>query len=591
MKNIVIYAGRFQPWGKHHMAAYTHLTSKFSPEDVYVATSGKTETGKSPLTFAQKKAIMVKAGVPADRIVEMTSLYNADEIVEKTGVDPRKTALIAAVGFKDASRLKGKYYVALTRPQQLSPMSSRGYYWLIPDQMSGDGDVASSTQIRNLARLRKKKELEKLVVPDTVDLIMSAFAETTLGDAFAAAVPHSYLEHFASENVEASFNIYEEAAKNSKYEATEPTEIVAAAMLRSGMPIKEAYTSREIVDALKYLKGVTLHNYSGNVIKLAHKVETFLASASMTLGMRHVMGIGAKKIDAVLLVGRANLTQMGYGHLDPQVEGMKDYNSSDIIVHMGDKTYGFSLKKKVNGQNPTILNRSVHDFLAMTSVEKSELEHLSAMKSLYIGNAVGIEDPQNHAQVNERIRSMDKEYEMKKAKATARGEKVNMKRPSQEMIGAKMASPDNFYFKEIHKIVTENADEIVRKFLSESFREELHKIPKKHGFDVWMITGHGKVDKKTGVGVVLSPTVIHMKSAMKKVFDMHSLGRIEAIDSPTRKHAFVPGSSGGGLYYQILAGGKAILDIDVRYKGDYKTNPQFFAYPTKYFDELLAEKI
>jgi len=66
-KTIAIYPGRFQPFGPHHKKVYFHLEKKFG--QVYIATSNKTNNTNSPLSFKEKKAHMIKMGIPSNRIV------------------------------------------------------------------------------------------------------------------------------------------------------------------------------------------------------------------------------------------------------------------------------------------------------------------------------------------------------------------------------------------------------------------------------------------------------------------------------------------------------------------------------------------
>ena len=48
---IVVYSGRFQPFHKGHFATYQNLTKKFGKDNVFIATSNKTDNVKSPFDF------------------------------------------------------------------------------------------------------------------------------------------------------------------------------------------------------------------------------------------------------------------------------------------------------------------------------------------------------------------------------------------------------------------------------------------------------------------------------------------------------------------------------------------------------------
>ena len=96
-QTIVVYPGRFHPFHKGHASVYKHLKSKY--KTVYIATSDKVDPPKSPFNFAEKRAMMLHAGIPANAIVQTKSPYRADEIVSQ--YDSETTVLIFAVSEKD----------------------------------------------------------------------------------------------------------------------------------------------------------------------------------------------------------------------------------------------------------------------------------------------------------------------------------------------------------------------------------------------------------------------------------------------------------------------------------------------------------
>lgn len=111
---VVLYPGRFQPFHLGHAEVFQSLQSKFGRDNVYIATSNKTDAAKSPFNFTDKTMIMHAAGVPADRILEVQSPYKLPE-----QFDPTTTILIVAVGAPDAERL---------RPGSTKKDGNPGYY-------------------------------------------------------------------------------------------------------------------------------------------------------------------------------------------------------------------------------------------------------------------------------------------------------------------------------------------------------------------------------------------------------------------------------------------------------------------------------
>lgn len=139
MKKIVVFSGRFQPFGPHHFQVYKHLINKFGSESVYIGTSNKVGE-KSPLNFNEKKFIMMQFNIPEDKIRMVKNPYSPSEILQD--FDREGTALIVAVGEKDSKRLNydgskedgsSYYYTAYKDGMPLQPYSEKGYVHIIPN--------------------------------------------------------------------------------------------------------------------------------------------------------------------------------------------------------------------------------------------------------------------------------------------------------------------------------------------------------------------------------------------------------------------------------------------------------------------------
>jgi len=142
-KTIVVYSGRFQPFHKGHYAAYQKLVSKFGANNVYIGTSDKTDSGKSPFNFKEKVVIMGKMfGIPPNKIVQVSNPYAPKEILSK--FDGKTTQYIAAVGQKDADRLAGKYFKPYKGKAGYG-YDEIGYTYIIPPEP----EAISGTDVRN----------------------------------------------------------------------------------------------------------------------------------------------------------------------------------------------------------------------------------------------------------------------------------------------------------------------------------------------------------------------------------------------------------------------------------------------------------
>ena len=157
-KVVAIYPGRFQPFGRHLYDAFKWLASKFGKENTFIATSGKVELPKSPLSFEDKLAIISKYGI-GDRVQLVKNPYRAEEITHK--FDPKDTALVFMVGEKDMQedpRFKigvkkdgsPGYFQRYIDPKKMESFDKHGYLVVAPHvsyDIPGIGEM-SGTNIR-----------------------------------------------------------------------------------------------------------------------------------------------------------------------------------------------------------------------------------------------------------------------------------------------------------------------------------------------------------------------------------------------------------------------------------------------------------
>jgi hypothetical protein len=152
---IVVYAGRFQPFHRGHNDAYERLVSEFGSANVYIATSNDTSSKKSPFSFSEKKEIATKMfGIPSSKFVKVSNPYRPVEILKK--YDGQTIAYIAAVGEKDATRLQGKYFKPY-RGKAGYGYDEIGYTFPIP----AEENPISGTDVRNGLGSNDKEKAKK----------------------------------------------------------------------------------------------------------------------------------------------------------------------------------------------------------------------------------------------------------------------------------------------------------------------------------------------------------------------------------------------------------------------------------------------
>ncbi len=151
-KIVVIYPGRFQPFGPHHKKVFDALSKRF--DEAYITTSDIQQPPRHPMNFNEKVKHMVKMGVPKNKIIKERVPYVANNVLKKFGKD---TAIVYAVGRKDRGRFNmGKkksggltYYQDFKKNMKnLKGYETHGYIYEAPHvKVSG---ISSGTEIRNL---------------------------------------------------------------------------------------------------------------------------------------------------------------------------------------------------------------------------------------------------------------------------------------------------------------------------------------------------------------------------------------------------------------------------------------------------------
>ena len=151
-KIIGVFGGRFQPFHSGHLATYKWMKSKF--DEVYITTSNLKQLPRHPMDFKEKARHMIKMGVPKNRIIQEKTPYVAKNLLKK--FDPNTTAVVYAVGGKDAGRLGGKYFQPYNKSKPMMGFEEHGY--IITAPQSG---TMSGTKMRELLGSPKYDDSEK----------------------------------------------------------------------------------------------------------------------------------------------------------------------------------------------------------------------------------------------------------------------------------------------------------------------------------------------------------------------------------------------------------------------------------------------
>jgi len=176
MKNriIALFPGRFQPFGKHHAAAFMWLQNKFGKENTYIVTSNKVDPEKSPFNFNEKKAIIELYGIDPSHIIEVKNPYSPAELYGQ--IDPENTSVVFMVGEKDMGE-DPRFKVGTKKDgspsffqnfkgneNNLEPLSKHGYLITAPHislKVPGYGEMSGTEIRRALGDITKTREEKK----------------------------------------------------------------------------------------------------------------------------------------------------------------------------------------------------------------------------------------------------------------------------------------------------------------------------------------------------------------------------------------------------------------------------------------------
>ena len=108
-----------------------------------------------------------------------------------------------------------------------------------------------------------------------------------------------------------------------------------------------------------------------------------------------------------------------------------------------------------------------------------------------------------------------------------------------------------------------------------------------HNFMFSLITGNGRYGPKIGA-VIEDADVYDVDTIVEKLDALGWADRNLSIEFNTRKiQAFDVGATAAKLFYVVKVGTIDIIKIELRYKGSFTAQPQFFAVFTNKFKALL----
>ena len=258
---------------------------------------------------------------------------------------------------------------------------------------------------------------------------------------------------------------------------------------------------------------------------------------------------------------------------------MKDFNASDFIIKKGDNYIGISLKKKkrINETDPTLINKAFTGLLSDKKFDKLRAQIEQDAGNFYV----------HVIKVATRLKvlSPDLMADLKKDRPTNKNWKQYIQRIPNDIIN-RVLKGKRTLFKVMADTISKNSDLIANQLVQLIFKSDLIEL-KKVNFDFALVTGIGDYGPSKGV-VVEKGEYKDIETSTTKLNDLFKQGKPKIILTPGAKQAFDPGATAANLKLSLLVGKTAIADITLRYKGDFRSAPNFNAVPTPEFKKLQS---
>ena len=260
--------------------------------------------------------------------------------------------------------------------------------------------------------------------------------------------------------------------------------------------------------------------------------------------------------DDVFLTGGAFPSEISFLSVNNYM-GMKQYNSSDIVIKYRDTYVGVSLKKATSpGNMPTLLNKSISNFF---SGKETKVD--------------GVPDVIETA-INNFFNGLLKE---KKINTSGNGWKKYINQLSTDEIREKIVGKESHYSK-IHDMFVKMTDEDVNKLLSLIFKLDLKKLVN-YDFEFYLVTGIGNIND-SGKVVIQDGEITNLDTIIEFFSDVIQSNKITLVPSTYKKQVFEPSATAEKLFFQIKVEDLPLVNIEIRYKGSYTSMPQIFAFIT-----------
>jgi hypothetical protein len=260
--------------------------------------------------------------------------------------------------------------------------------------------------------------------------------------------------------------------------------------------------------------------------------------------------------------------------------GMKDFNSSDIVFKKGNQWFGISLKKKerTTDKDPTLINKAFDSILQGKEFSKLKIE-VDKITSTFFVSII------KEAIKTGEIRPVNKNGKPLEPNESTWKEFVG--RLSTEYISKKLKGRESL-FKDLANIVDSYSNEIANAVINIALKLDLKDL-KKQDFHFALVTGIGSYGPMKGVSIEKAD-LKDLDTILEKMNRLVAKGKPRIELDSKRVQAFESNATAATLHYTLKIGTMSILDINIRYKGRYTSQPSYMASMTDEFKAYLGDK-
>lgn len=314
-----------------------------------------------------------------------------------------------------------------------------------------------------------------------------------------------------------------------------------------------------------------------------------------------------------------------------------DYNSSDLVVKVDSETYyGISLKKKKNvkGADPTLMNKAFDTFLQGNDFQKvrgdladKRRDYFAKLAKEAAKNEIiyvpGIENMSNEDIWNISFKNPLKNNQLVylinlkgsntssapveltevKGKLVGSGEDSLFEEDKQNGLRAffnkELAKTDNELFSGFKNVLNDNIDIFANGLIDIVLKTKMQaglraKNVGNYNFEFALVTGYADFtpSAKNPKLNLNAAKVIPQHSILCGLSDLQGNNKPYILELDTDKKEK---ANAAKVFFNLKKAGVTILILELRYKGDFKAQPQFFAtlgddFITQMFDKCIVDR-